>query len=558
MPTLRPIGHHTVESLNASNAIRRAILADARKPGGGTTVDGRGGVNKLTVRNASPVEPTPLRSPELVRAATRAAAPVSHATRSTPCTHLPKAPLSDDSWLRFVRHLQDEGRTPGAMHDDPATGVVYSTNVRPRAVTSFLRQSKAQADLSPPPQADALASRRSPRALTLEITPAARLSSASEDEGIGLGSSPGEPSSPAAMAAPETPVVRPDGICMTLCDWDVQAASEDDGHGSSQSLSPASSDEEGSVWRGHWAGLDGWRLPPSARNVDVIRNAASLTEKTALPAPVPGAFVAPSESGSSAGSVDDDIPESWLDENERIDPAAVDSSDDEWEPEVIAFAASCDDIPSGSWRKVSNGREIDGGDLPDNAAMPGVVEDSEEQDVPRRRPLSVDEYREYRTLFEARLTKANERLFATSCEDLALIDGEYVKQPSRLTFVGMDLAVHTDSNESLDEAETRLAYIRTKPGPGRRADLGPEYTVELASTSPWVPSGRKGILRTSSPLVSSILPPPALADTPAIEGDRHDASLRFSDDAMLASGASPLQPLASWVDDSSDEEVIYV
>ena len=557
MPTLRPIGHHTVESLHASNAIRRAILADARKPGGATTVDVRGRVHKVTVRNASRGEPTPLRSPDLVRAATRAAAPVSHATRSTPCTHLPKAPLSDDSWLRFVRHLHDEGRTPGAMHDDPATGVVYSTNARPRAVTSFRRQSKAQADLSPQPQADALASRRWPRALALEITPAARLSSASEDEGIGLGSLPGEPLSPASVTALGTVVARPNGVCLALGDGDVQAVSEDDGHGPSESSSPSSSDEEGSVWRGHWAGLDGWRLPPSARNVDVIRYGASLTEKTALPGPVPGPFVARSESGSSDGSLDDDIPESWLDDNEIIDHAAVESSDDEWEPEVIAFAASCDDIPSGSWRNVSKGREIDGEALPDNAAMPDVVEDSEEEDVPRRRPLSVDECREYRTLFEARLTKAKERLSATSCEDLALIDGEYAKQPSRLTFVGMDVAVHTDSNESLDEAETRRAYLRTKPGPGRRADLGPEYTVELASTSPWVPSGRKGILRTSSPLVSSILPPPALADTPAIEGDRQGASLRFSDDAMLASGASPLPPLASWVDDSSDEEAVY-
>lgn len=558
MPTLRPIGHHTVESLNASNAIRRAILADARKPHGGATVDVGAAVQKVTVRNASRDEPPlPRRPPDVIDAAPRVAAPAPRSVSMTPCTRLPRPPLSDDSWQRFVHHLQNEGRTPGAMHDDPAAGVVYSTNVRPRAVTSFLRQSKAQADLSPQPQADTLASRRSTRALTLAIISAARLSSASEDEGIGLGPSPGEPSSPAATATPRTPVARPNGICMALGEWDVQAASEDDGHGRSRSSSPASPDEEGSVWRGHWAGLDSWRLPPSARNVDVIRYGVSLTEKTALPAPVPGAFAEPS--GSDDGDLDDDIPDSWLDDNEIIDHAALENSDDDdWAPGVIEFADPVNDIRDRPWLDFSEGEEIDCMAPPDESLMPYVVEECEEEDVPRRRPLSVDEYREYRTLFEARLTKANERLSATSCEDLALIDGEYAKQPSRLTFVGMDLAVHTDSNESLDEAETRLAYIRTKPGPGRRADLGPEYTVELASTSPWVPSGRKGILRTSSPLVSSILPPPALADTPAIEGDRHDGSLRFSDDAMLASGASPLPPLASWVDDSSDEEVIYV
>lgn len=524
MLTLRPIGHHTVESLNASNAIRRAILADARKPGGGTTVDGRGGVNKLTVRNASPVEPTPLRSPDLVRAATRAAAPVSHATCSTPCTHLPKAPLSDDSWLRFVRHLQDEGRTPGAMHDDPATGVVYSTNVRPRAVTSFLRQSKAQTDLSPPPQADALASRRSPRALTLEITPAARLSSASEDEGIGLGSSPGEPSSPAAMATPETPVVRPDGICMTLCDWDVQAASEDDGHGSSQSLSPASSDEEGSVWRGHWAGLDGWRLPPSARNVDVIRNAASLTEKTALPAPVPGAFVAPSESGSSAGSVDDDIPESWLDENESIDPAAVDSSDDEWEPEVIAFAGSFGGSHGRSWLHVSDGGASMAKAPPAEPLVRDVVEEGDREVLESRQPVSVEKYGQHR----------------------------------RLTFRGIDRLLYMDANESLNEAATRLALVRTKPGPGRRADMEADYTRELASTAPWLPPGRHGILRATSSQRPCSMPPTARVDTLPVDGERRGVPLRFESDGNLVAAAHSWGPLASWVDDSSDEEVIYV
>ena len=234
-----PIVYHTQESLNAANALSCGILAAARKPAAGAAGAPHGPLQTVAVRNGPCGEPgkpaTPAGSPAAQR--TAAPSPRSVTTWATP----PRTPFGDDSWLNFVRELQKKGSVPGAMRGDPESGVMCSPNVRPRAVTSFLRQPRKQTDLPPPCPAGAPAVYPSPCASTPEISHGSRLSSTSEDEGISPGLAPDERPQPATDTIAVATHPRRPAIIVEVWRKDTQAHSDDEGHGGSRPSSPAGS-----------------------------------------------------------------------------------------------------------------------------------------------------------------------------------------------------------------------------------------------------------------------------------------------------------------------------
>lgn len=505
-----PIVYHTQESLNAANALSCGILAAARKPAAGAAGAPHGPLQTVAVRNGPCGEPgkpaTPAGSPAAQR--TAAPSPRSVTTWATP----PRTPFSDDSWLNFVRELQKNGSVPGAMRGDPESGVMCSTNVRPRAVTSFLRQPRKQTDLPPPRPAGAAAVYPSPCASTPEISHGSRLSSTSEDEGISPGLALDERPQPATDTIAVATHPRRPAIIVEVWRKDTQAHSDDEGHGASRPSSMASSEEEGPAWGGEWADADSPLLPSGARDVDIIRCDTSALETFQDTDPVLEMLDELREPMFS----DDDVPDSWRDETESVSLSDLEENGvDEWAPRGIDFAQPVNAIPDGYRLDFSGceGRVVM--ILPEEPLLE-TAEAHEEEDVPPRSPMSTEEYRQYRTEFEARLRKANQDLGSSSAAGLLTINGELVKAPQKLEFVGADLVIDIESDKSLDAAETRLSYLWTKPGPGVRSDLEDYYNEEIAQTAPWKVSGQpRGILKKPAAVDAGIPQSPTPTGLPS-------------------------------------------
>lgn len=351
MPVVQPNRYHTVDSLRASNALRGEIRAGAKRAIGGTAENARMALKTVVVRNASWGEPAqPATSPGNHAKPHAAAAPRPGSL--IPCNSPSRRPLGNDSWLRFVHHLQDNGRVPGAMQDDPERGVVYSTNVSPRAVASFLRQTGQSPAASP--AVDGRAASPPLRPLSLQIKPVSLVSCPS-DEGIGLASPTLSPQrTPADVIAPagSLPSGRSDeeGASNSAC-----SVSEDEGHVTSDSSSPAGSsgsdswgwddfEISGNSWGGQLLKRDGAGSDPEARLPTTRHDAACLdSPKSSVTLITDWLFKSNSESESESES--DDMAE---------------AGNDPWEPQPIAPLCTSKNLSVQKWLDLASEPEASG------------------------------------------------------------------------------------------------------------------------------------------------------------------------------------------------------
>lgn len=593
MPQIQPpatrVAHHTAASMNATREIRRDILAAAKMPADAAGPTSTAMLHALTVRNATWTKPLEQTTHAVSHAARRVDAPMHRAPTGRLDYKPERAGLVDDSWKRFVNHLQEEGRVPGAMQGDPDAGVCKSTNVRPRAVTAFLRQAGSPVLFSLQKAAGASAAEFAMDSAmpptSLQGKDASRRSSVSEDEGVELGSPEGTLKSSPAPVSAEVSVFDEVSEQVHCKVDDMADSSDDEGHGASRPTSPGSSDDE--TWASSETPATAASVPQTgARNVDIIRTGET---EAALPRLLEPASetptIAPEPIFSEGYLEDGEIPESWLYETEFVEVAGPESSSvDDWAPQPIHSARPVNDIRDWSFLDFSEagaGTELQPivkapADLP---RKQDVVEETA-QTIFIGTPRTASERQQYLRQHDESLRRGNASLNTGALDGLRMIDGGYEKPSSRVSFAEQDLFAQTRpvENGNGDREEVRLAYIRAKPGAGTRSLLGADYRQDPSNSTTWfrstalrevvrqLPSERssavsgllRGILKPASPHVSTLPRPPQDMDTSDNNASGRQVYSRVDEPSTSSSQHDyPEIPEVDYSDDEADEAGVY-